>query len=126
MKKTIFTNLLFLYLSLFAAFDGINAQGRSDVISAVKEETQWNVKLINHPDVSDVYGNLSLSGNSDSMRKFFSNNPVHVSPGHCSDTRLVDSFFDIFTEQHNARDIDITLECSCCPLRCKLTIKVSF
>lgn len=87
--------------------------------------TKWNVNIVDHPDVSDRFGDLHLSGNTAQMRKFFENIDVQVRPDCPEDKRTVDSFFDVFTET-SARSVEISLECSCCPLRCKLTIRVNW
>jgi hypothetical protein len=85
----------------------------------------WEINLVNHPDISNEFGTLSLIGNTDAMRQFFATRQVRVKPGCTDDTRLVSSFLNVFPDM-GARAIKITLECTCCPLKCTLTISVSF
>lgn len=58
----------------------------------------WKVSIIDHPDVSEKFGDLSLRGNPDALRTFFEKNMVTVNPEDSSNTQTVDSFFDIFTD----------------------------
>ena len=90
-----------------------------------RDTPMWKISLVDHPDVADEFGTLEVKGSLEDVRAFFEGKVVQVRPDCTRDSRTIDSFFDVFTEQA-ARDIDIRLECSCCPLKCKLTIKISF
>ena len=119
-------NVLSLYLFWCMCMTTVFAQeqinGRAVDLARGKE--MWNINVINHPDLVDTYGDLSISGDREIVQQFFAKNQVSIHPDHCTDKRTVDSFMNTFDQ--NARGIDITLNCSCCPLKCKLTIKISF
>ena len=117
---------LMLFCTQMAITNAQSERANVDIAPCLKnEETQWKVEVIDHPDLSNTFGDISVSGGEENVRKFFSEVPVSVYPECNQDTRNIDSFFDVFTETE-ARAIDITLHCSCCPLKCKLTISISF
>ena len=82
------------------------------------DETKWQISVIDHPDLAHTFGDISVSGGKENVKKFFSEVPISIYPECNADDRRIDSFFDVFTDTE-ARGIDITLHCTCCPLKCK-------
>lgn len=90
-----------------------------------KDDTYWTISIVDHPQLVEKYGDVNLSGKTENMRSFFRNHRLELQPDSPTDSRTIDSFFDVFTESQ-ALSVDITLHCSCCPLKCKLTISIKW
>lgn len=120
--KTLTT--LFCFLALATSGE---VQGARDTqqLGMVRKEPVWRLTVVDHPDVASKYGDLTLSGNPDHISRFLTTNRVSMHPEDATDQSNVLKIFNDFNNVQ-ALGIDIKLECSCCPLKCKLTISISW
>lgn len=96
-----------------------------DVINPRQGSTVWDIDIISHPAFHDA--DMHMRGTTDQLRQFFQKNDIRVQPSCSGRRRAIDDLFNDFdNDQQSALGVGIKLECTCCPLRCKLTITVDW
>lgn len=97
-KLTKLTKLSTFLFFMFAFVNNSLAQGQNDrgqglQIAKPNVEPEWRIQLVDHPQISDEFGDITLKGDVDTMRTFFRSREVLIRPESKVDTRRIDSFF---------------------------------